>query len=69
MGYISTKLHQFLISSFRDYLQTDRQTDRQTDTQTNKTPSSMCAGKNWLRLLITKTMVCQKEYRNKNRNL
>jgi len=30
MGYIPTKLHQFLTSSFWDFLQTDAQTHRQT---------------------------------------
>jgi len=31
VGHIFTKLHRFLISSFRDFLQTDRRTNRQTD--------------------------------------
>jgi len=33
MAHIPTKLHQFLISSCRDFVQTDRSTDVQTDTQ------------------------------------
>jgi len=36
MGHITTKLHQFLISSFRDFVQTDRRMDRQTDRRRQK---------------------------------
>jgi len=33
MGHIPTKLHQFLISSFRDFVRTDAQTDRRHQKQ------------------------------------
>jgi len=34
MGHILTKLHQFLIRSFRDFVRTDTQTDAQTPPKT-----------------------------------
>jgi len=34
MGHIPTKLHQFLISSFQDFVQTVTQTDTQTPAKT-----------------------------------
>jgi len=37
MRHIPTKLHQFLISSFQDFVQTDAQTHRQTDNAENNT--------------------------------
>jgi len=44
MGHIPTKLHQFLISSFRDFVRTDTQTPAKT------IPAhSMHAGNYWLR--------------------
>jgi len=50
VGHISTKLHQFLISSFRDFLQTDTQTDA---AKNNTCPQhSWRAGKNRSRVLI-----------------
>jgi len=36
MFHIPTKLHQFLMSSFRDFLRTDTQTDRRTDRRRHK---------------------------------
>jgi len=36
IGHIPTKLHQFLISSFRDFMRKVRQTDRQTDRRRQK---------------------------------
>jgi len=46
MGDIPIKLHQFLISSFQDFVQTDRQTHRQTDAakSNNCLPHSWHAG-------------------------
>jgi len=35
MWHIRTNLHQFLISSFRDFVRTDRLTDAQTDAAKN----------------------------------
>jgi len=34
VGHIPTKLHRFLIGSFRDFVRRERRTDRQTDRQT-----------------------------------
>jgi len=42
MGHISTKLRQFLISSFRDFVQIDRQTDAAKDNTCSQ--HSWCAG-------------------------
>jgi len=43
MGHIPTKLHQLLISSFRDFVQTDTQMQRQTDAAQNNT----CSQHSW----------------------
>jgi len=43
MGHIPTKLHQFLVSSFRDVLRTDRHTHRQTDAAKN----DACSQHSW----------------------
>jgi len=54
MGHIPTKLHQFLISSFLDFVRTDTQTHTRTLPKT--TPArSMRAGKNYKEIFEMKT--------------
>jgi len=45
MGPIPTKLHQFLISSFRGFVRTDAQTDTQTDAA--KIPNNTSSRHSW----------------------
>jgi len=42
MEHIPTKLHQFVVSSFRDFMRTDTQTDTQTQPKT--VPARSIAG-------------------------
>jgi len=47
MVHIPTKLHQFLTSSFRDFMRTDRQKHTHTQTPPKTIPARSIAGAQW----------------------